>query len=100
MKHAAVMAWSGVARRPAQPVTVCRVAPVTTAPYGRGDLDAFETEAEVYALGYRWCECFTVICLHGEFGHVQEPLLLPLGSAEFDAARWALRAGDDAVLEM
>jgi hypothetical protein len=100
MEHAAVMVWSGEHWGIALPVTVCRVAPLTTAADGRGHPEAFETEVEAYALGYRWCECFTVICPDGELGHVQEPLLLPLARAEFEAARYAVRTGDDSVLDM
>jgi hypothetical protein len=81
-------------------VTLCRVAPVTAAADGVGDVKAFETEREVHELGYRWCRCFTVSCLDGELAHIQEPLLLPLACAEFEAALYALRTGDDAVLDM
>lgn len=82
------------------PVTICRVAPVTSAPDGCGDVTAFETELEIHARGYRWCQCFTLVCPNGEFGHIQEPLLLPLSQAEFEAALYALRRGDDMILGM
>ena len=67
-------------------------------PNGCGDLDAFETELDIHAMGYRWCECFTLACPNGEFGHIQEPLLLPLSQSEFEAARYALGGGDDMIL--
>jgi hypothetical protein len=100
MEFAVVMRWSRSNWGIRPPVTICRVAPVTTAADGIGDLDAFETEREAHELGYRWCECFTIGCLDGERAHIQEPLLLPLARAEFAAARYALGTGDDAVLDM
>jgi hypothetical protein len=94
------MSWSGDDWTMRHPSTVCRVAPVTTAADGVGDVQVFETERESHELGYRWCECFTAGCIDGELAHIQEPLLLPLACAEFEAALCALRTGDDAVLDM
>jgi hypothetical protein len=99
MENAAVLAWYRDGWELVEPVTVCRVAPVATAADQPCDLDAFETEPEVYARGYLWCECFTAVCPDGEFGHIQEPRLLYVSRAEFDAARHAIHRGEDGVLE-
>jgi hypothetical protein len=100
VEFAVVMRWFRSDWGIRSPVTICRVAPITTAADGIGDLKAFETEREAHELGYRWCECFTVDCPDGERAHIQEPLLLPLARAEFAAARYALSTRDDAVLDM
>ena len=99
MKNAAVMGWSDDGWELVYPVTICRVAPPTRDTAAPWDPDAFETEYEIYRRGYRWCECFTSMCRDGEFGHIQEPRLLWLGRAEFDAALDAIRRGQDGLLE-
>jgi hypothetical protein len=67
-------AWSAGRWRVRETVTVCR---------------ASTTEPALSARGYLWCECFTVVCPAGEFGHVQPARLLPLSAPEFAAARRA-----------
>jgi hypothetical protein len=93
VEFAVVMRWIRSDWGIRSPVTVCRVAPVTTAADGIGDLEAFETEREAHELGYRWCECFTVDSLDGEraAGSRSRPTVMSTRTGSDDRASRAAR---------
>jgi hypothetical protein len=43
-------------------------------------------ERHAYLSGYRWCRCFSVQCLAGEYGHVHLSTVIPITESQFASA--------------
>jgi hypothetical protein len=60
------------------------------------EAEEFEPERNLYARGYRWCDCFSCFTPDGEGGHLPAENLLAVSQAEFEFAHAAIASGPDA----
>jgi hypothetical protein len=92
VQHFALVIWHGQMALLDPPAIVCR----PWHPREDRDLagDELELELDLYARGWRMCDCFSRYVPEGEFGHLSERRLYPISESDFERALELLREQD------